>query len=191
MATLYSEMKNYLRNQQAEIEKLVDEKQKLEEEINSSHVSHEYKQAVIIPQLGELRHRISEKKIETELEAKKMSETVKENIKKLNDIKGEELTDDARLFSCGIKLTTKDIESIIDRNSNNQTMIQLALRYAEENGLGKINRVLNTHRSDLDTCDEIFGSAKIYIDHWIDLPVESVKILDKFFPEEGVADGQK
>lgn len=182
MASLKSEIKNYLRGQRVDIEKLVDEKLRLQDELNDPKIAHDYKQNTIIPKLGELRHKISEKKTFAELEVKKMVAAAKQQISSLNDLKGEDLTEDAKLFSCGVKLSESDLEKIIDRNSNNATMIQLALRYANENGL-KVNRVLDTHSQALSACDDLSGTAHLYIDHWIDDPEQGIKILDRFFDE--------
>lgn len=184
MASLYSEMKNYLRGQRIEVEKLVEEFEKVKEDLKDNRLDEKYKQSVLIPKYGEIRHKISEKKTAIDLEAKRMTEVVKQNIHKLNDIKGEDLTDDAKLFSCGVKLTESDLEKIIDRNSGNPTMTQLALRYANENGL-KVQRVLDTHSAELQACDDIYGAASLYVKNWIDHPDDSYKLLEKFFPDEG------
>jgi len=182
MASLMSEIKNYLRGQRVDIEKLVDEKLRLQDELDDPKIAHDYKQNTIIPKMGELRHKISEKKIFAEQEVKKMVAAAKQQISSLNDLKGEDLTEDAKLFSCGVKLSESDLEKIIDRNSNNATMIQLALRYANENGL-KVNRVLDTHSQALTACDDLSSTAHLYIDHWIDDPEQGIKILDRFFDE--------
>lgn len=183
MASLYSEMKNYLRGQRVEVEKLVDEFQKVKDDLDDDKLDDKYKQTVLIPKYGEIRHKISEKKFYADEGAKKLVEAAKQGIAALNDIKGEDLTDDAKLFSCGVKLSESDVEKIIDRNSGNPTMIQLALRYAKENDL-KVQRVLDTHSKELQVCNDIYSTAHLYVDHWIDHP-DSVKMLDKFFPSEG------
>lgn len=182
MGVLFFDIKNYLRGQRIEIEKLVDEKLRLQDELDDPKIAHDYKQKTIIPKMGELRHKISEKKFYAEEEVKKMVDAAKQEIHSLNDLKGEDLTEDAKLFSCGVKLTESDLEKIIDRNSKNATMTQLALRYANENGL-KVNRVLDTHSQALSACDDLSGTAHLYIDHWIDNPEQSIKMLDKFFDE--------
>lgn len=182
MGILMLDIKNYLRGQRIEMEKLVDEQLKLKDELDDPKIAQDYKQNTIIPKLGELRHQISEKKHYALQEVKKMTDGAKQNIQALNNIKGEDLTDDAKLFSCGVKLTNRDLEQIIDRNSKNPTMIQLALRYADENGI-KVDRVLDTHSAALSACDDLYSTAHLYVDHWIDHPEKSITILDQFFDE--------
>ncbi len=185
MASLMSEIKNYLRGQRIELEKLVDEKLKLEDQLKDERLKPEYKQNVLYPKIGDLRFKISQRKNDIQLMVKKMTDGAKQQISALNDIRGEDLTDDAKLFSCGVKLSENDLEKIIDRNNGNATMIQLALRYADQNGM-KLKRVLDTHSRELTACDDLYGTAKLYIDHWIDNPDQGTTILDRFF-DEGVS----
>ena len=62
-------------------------------------------------------------------------ERYKEQLKEDFTMKGEELTDDAKLFSSGILLSDSDINSLSDKYKNNRTMTALISQYAEKNNL--------------------------------------------------------
>ena len=182
MANLNSDIKRFLRGKRIELEKLVDERQKIKDQLEDDRLDVVYKQNVLMPKHGEIRHKINLKKAEVDSAVKQMTEQAKQQVFALNDIKGEDLTEDAKLFSCGVKLSEKDVEKIIDRNGNNPTMIQLSLRYAKENGL-KVQRVYNNHSAEMKACDDQYSIAHLYIDHWIDKD-NSADMLEKFYPED-------
>lgn len=46
-----------------------------------------------------------------------------------------EITDDAKLLTCGVKLTSGEIGTLLERNKGNFTMETILIRYAEENKL--------------------------------------------------------
>ena len=52
-----------------------------------------------------------------------------------DSLKGEEMTDDAKLLTAGVPLDKRDLESMLERNKGNRTMLQLALRYAKANNI--------------------------------------------------------
>ena len=45
------------------------------------------------------------------------------------------LTDDVRLLNSGVKMTSRDIKAMLKRNSDNRTMLQVILRYADEHNI--------------------------------------------------------
>ena len=59
----------------------------------------------------------------------------KARIKERYTPKGEEITADANLLNCGIALNENDIESLIDKYKNNNTMQRLLHEYASKNNL--------------------------------------------------------
>lgn len=101
-------------------------------------------------------------------------------LEKEDELCGADMNDDAKLLSAGISLNTKDIRAILDRNRNNRTMTQIALRYARDHGIdmggtiyiGNEERILGTRN--------ISSVAKLYCDGWIDKP-NALDVLHKFF----------
>lgn len=62
----------------------------------------------------------------------------KKGLKEIADsevINSDEITEDAKLFTCGVELSAKDIESIYERNVGNRTMQILTERYAREHNM--------------------------------------------------------
>ncbi len=53
----------------------------------------------------------------------------------LDRVRGDALTDDAKLFSIGVTLAKEEVEALIERNADNVTMHKLALRYAKEHDI--------------------------------------------------------
>ena len=50
-------------------------------------------------------------------------------------MKGEELTEDAKLLGVGVTLSAEDIAAMFDRNAGNPTMEHLICRYADQHGI--------------------------------------------------------
>lgn len=178
---IYSKVKNSLREKAKEIKDVVKEMDKLEDYKKNGHLDPDYIRNVIDPQIHELRLKVARMKDSALGDIQKLVDEQKGILRKKNQINGAELTDDAKLFTCGVRLTDREIEDLIDRNGDNPTMIQLALRYAQDNGI-KVNRVYNNHTVEIRECDNFYESAKIYVSHWIDMK-NADEMLDKFYPE--------
>ena len=183
--TIANDVYLYLKEQRKEIKKLVEQKTALEERRNSGNYGQDYVQNHIVPAIGEIRFQIARKKDLALVEVRSMVDKEKAAIKELNVIRGEDLTEDAKLFNCGVKLTEKDIDRIIQRNRDNYTMVQLAIKYAKDNGI-QVNHVVDNHSHELDMCENQYETASLYLDHWVD-NVQGDTILNKFYgvSEEG------
>lgn len=66
-------------------------------------------------------------------EIEDISNAYSKELKLSNCLKGDQLTDDVKLLTCGVRLTDKDLMGIIERNKGNDTMEQIVSRYAQEN----------------------------------------------------------
>lgn len=180
--TIKDQFVSFLKESTAEVQELSAQIEELEARKKNDHLDHTYIQHEIDPKIGELRFRRHDKIWTSQAQLEKIAEAYRQQVLNSNRIKGEELTDDARLFTCGVKLQPEEIDAIMDRNAGNHTMLQLAVRYAQENGI-KINRVYNSGKAaEIENVNQLEGAAKIYFSHWIDKNNAS-EMLQKFFGE--------
>lgn len=121
----------------------------------------------------------SEKAIQA---AKALVAKYRADAEKRNNLDPAELTDDVKLFQTGIPLLPRDIQAILERNSGNRTMTQLALRYAKEHGIetGGTNYTGGeAERQTANALDEIIR----YYSRWIDKR-NAKDVLRRFFNME-------
>ena len=71
-------------------------------------------------------------------------------------LKGEELTEDAKLFNSGLKLNGKQLNELGKKYKDNHTMTQLINDYATENGM-IIENPAATEAEELETADSLKG----------------------------------
>ena len=141
--------------------------------------------------IAKKRYEIRAKADETLSNVKKAVAAHCDKLYALDDLRGEDLTDDARLLNCGLKLTERDLIAILTRNANNNTMRQLVLRWADENNIdlrryaGEHGIPLETviyvgHGQEIRVAESLIDTAMMYVDHWIDKP-NNYDILQRFF----------
>lgn len=51
------------------------------------------------------------------------------------NLMGDEINEDAKLLNAGVKLTNSDIDALMQRNADNNTMLRLICDYAEQNNI--------------------------------------------------------
>lgn len=127
----YKEITKRVRDDMAKVTSARTEIEKLEKEINSRMFTAE---AISIKRsrISELKHNINRIQDSIKWDVKKKTEAFRKEIDDNDVIKYSELTDDAKLLTMNLPLNEKDLKQIIERNSNNRTMIKLVMRYAEE-----------------------------------------------------------
>lgn len=108
---------------------------RLEAEKKSGKYDYYYLQKTLIPEMNHIYGVMEEKRDSIERDVAALNREYAAKLRAEDSLKAEEMTDDVKLFTSGIKLTARDVQDIIDRNSSNRTMTQLAIRYARENGL--------------------------------------------------------
>ncbi|WP_026493079.1 hypothetical protein [Butyrivibrio sp. XPD2002] len=86
-------------------------------------------------EITDLRWNIQDIKNRTLKEISKEADNVMEELRNSDAVRGESLTDDAKLFNCGVELSPKDVQGILDRNKGNSTMEQLTYKYAEAHNI--------------------------------------------------------
>ena len=173
---------NFLKERTEEIQAYSAEIRKLEDRKKNDHLDAAYIAHEIDPKIGELRWKRGSVRDVAEANLRKMAEAYRDQVRNSHRLEGGELTDDAKLFSFPGLLRPEDIDAIMDRNQGNHTMLQLAVRYADQNKL-KINRVYDSGKqAEINNVDNLEGAGKIYLDHWVDKDNAS-EMLTKFFGE--------
>ena len=97
----------------------------------------------------------------------------------MNRLDPAELTDDVKLLSDGIILNARDIEGMLERNSENRTMVQIILRFAKEHNIdiGRTYYIAGQEEQKLaNSLEEI---ARLY-QKWMSKS-NGKEMLDKFF----------
>lgn len=163
------ESKDITRRAYADIFLLTLDIRKLEDKLNSNTYSDEHKQKVIIPELAKAKR---EREARREKATKQAGDLAREYMDKqavLDELRGDQITDDARLLTCGIKLNVGELEKMFDRNAGNGTMQQIICRYVQEQGLKDFRRAYLNHSSacvgfDKDLSYQVDVALKYYND---------------------------
>lgn len=166
----------------AEIGKTLAERDSLEEKIKSGRYSSQTVQKEFHPKRDALNQRIkadSEKAIQA---AKSLVEKYRTDAEKLDTLDPAELTDDIKLFQTGIPLLPRDIQAILERNSGNRTMTQLALRYAKEHKIETGGTNYIGGEAERQTANNLDGIIRYY-SRWIDKR-NAKDVLRRFFNVE-------
>lgn len=125
--------------------------------------------------ISSLRQRISA----LERENIRYEEEINGNIKKLcggfadelrqaDALNPADITDDAKLLNCGLKLKRSDLENLFDKYTGNRTMQRLILDAAETNGIQQFERVLLPSESAelAKSVESMAEGAKVAIRHY-------------------------
>ena len=134
---LIREVKDITRRAHGDIFLLTLKIHDLEDKLDGKKYSNEHKEKVIKPELKQVER---ERETLRENATKKARELAREYMDKqaaLDELRGDQINDDARLLTCGIKLTATELEKMFDRNAGNGTMQQIICRYAYEQGMHK------------------------------------------------------
>ena len=132
----------------ADIKELESDKKKLESEMKSSKFQQSYIKKEMLPMIEGKNRAIEERKATANKQIKALADSYLSELNEANELRGEDLTDDAKLLTAGVKLTGSELEKIFDRYGDNPTMQQLVHRYADEHDI-KLNRVLTFKNAPL------------------------------------------
>lgn len=180
--TIRDQVVSLLKEKTAEVQETMAEIRKLEDRKKNDHLDFNYIQHEIDPKIGDLRVKRNNQKDSAYCALRDLAAAYREQVMNSNRVKGEELTEDAKLFTCGVQLRPEEVEAIMDRSAGNHTMLQLAQRYAQEHGI-KINRVYDSGKAaEIDNVNQLEGAANIFLSHWIDQS-NAAEMLVKFFGE--------
>ena len=151
------------------------------EDINSKKYAAGYINTDLRPAYEAMKARVNGLKADALADVRRLTEAKKAEISDASQLRGEDLTEDAKLFSCGIPLTEQDIRHIVKRNAGNQTMINLAAKYAKQHELNTYDLYEPAdHGEELESCDTVNSLAARYCDQWLGHD-EGFRQLDAYF----------
>ena len=161
----------------------IAEKRKELADIDSKMKSGAYSQAYIdgelYPKRRALLSEIEREKDAATAEAGEIVKDYQDQLQREDDLKPEEITGDIEILKSGVPLTKRDVMAILERNQDNKTMTQLALRYADNHGIETGVRYRGNQQTikDAESANYI---VHLYVDHWIDRD-QAGDVLEKFF----------
>ena len=162
-----------------DIGKIVVRRDELEDAIKSGKYTPQALRDEIYPERDNLRGQVAGKREAAINKAKALVQQYRKDSEKLNDLNPADITDDIKLLQSGVTLRERDIVSILDRNAGNRTMLQLAMRYAEDHGIDMHGRYYIGGQQEQRTADNL-DTLIDYYSRWIDKR-NAVEMLDKFF----------
>ena len=162
-----------------EITPLAKELESVNAEIAGNRYTSETLQNELYPKRDELKKKINEKANAAIDAAKALVVQYRKELESINNLDPNELTDDIKLFQAGIPLREKDIRAILERNRENYTMVQLALRYASDHGIEIRGTYYTGGHEERATADNL-DSTILYYTRWI-TQGNALPMLDKFF----------
>lgn len=183
----YNRIRSELDNSYQEYQKLSEEYQRLKTERTEGKYSVEYLNKTILPKMVAISKNMEEVQRKLKDNISRYAEDMKKELRLADSLNPSEITDDIKLLNSGVKLTERDIKAMIDRNSDNRTMIQLALRYAKENDI----KTSITYVSNEDKCreyDQIVGSVNTVI-NWMDTPEGYKNMYNRIIGDSGILSG--
>lgn len=130
-ATLTSDLKEGL----DKVAALASDLKKVDADISSGTFSEDHVRAVLRPKRAEIKKEIDRAQDDARTKAQATINKFAKELRDADALNPAELTDDIRLLELGATLRKKDILAIIERNADNRTMVQLALRAAEDRGI--------------------------------------------------------
>lgn len=151
----------------------------LQDKIKSGRYSAQTVKGEFAPRLETLRRQVADDSDNAIKEAQAMVARYREDAEALNDLDPAALTDDVKLFQSGIDLTERDIAAILRRNSDNRTMTQLALRYAQAHDVPVNGAEYVGGQAERQTADSLDYIVAKYAG-WIAKP-NARAVLDRFF----------
>lgn len=173
--TLTSDLKEGL----DKVAALASDLKKVDADISSGTFSEDHVRAVLRPKSAEIKKQIER----AQEDARKTAQaTINKFAKELRDadaLDPKELTDDVRLLELGT-LRKQDILAIIERNADNRTMTQLALRVAEDRGIDLDGLRYTTNESRARHAEALRYVVDVAL-RWSTQPEK--RIFDKLFGE--------
>ncbi len=174
---------NTLEAHTEEIGKTIAERDKLEGKIKSGRYTRQALEKEVYPKRDELRRKVQDDSAAAIQAAKALVEQYRQDAARMNDLDPSQLTDDIKLMQGGIPLVPRDIMAILERNKDNRTMTQIALRYAKEHNIDTGTTYYMGGQQEEETARNLDGILKYYA-RWIDKP-NAKQMLDRFFGVRG------
>lgn len=170
---------NNLEAATTEINKTRTEYTALEAKIKEGRYSNQTLQKEIYPKRDELKRKIEGECARAIQAAHDSIATYRADAEALSDLDPSAITDDVKILQAGVTLTARDIQAIINRNPDNRTMIQIALRYAKEHGIDMKGTYYIGGQQEKETARNLDGIVDYYA-RWIDKE-NNLDMLNRFF----------
>lgn len=162
-----------------EINKTRSEYAAIEKKIKEGRYSNQTLQKEIYPKRDELKRKVSDASARAIKKAHDMVATYRADAEALSDLDPSAITDDVKILQAGVTLTARDIQAIINRNPDNRTMIQIALRYAKEHNIDMKGTYYIGGQQEKETANNLDGIVDYYA-RWIDKE-NNLDMLNRFF----------
>lgn len=162
----------------------IAERDSLEEKIKAGRYSPQALRDEIYPQRDELNRKIENMTAAAFKEAESQIAQFRQDVAESNRLDPADLTDDVKLLQPGIILTPEDIQGMIKRNEDNRTMLQVILRYAQQNNIDTGNLLYVGGQQEEETAQNLEGIL-YYYKKWINEP-KALEMLDQFFIGTGI-----
>ena len=166
----------------AEIAATRAEYDKMEEKAKSGRYSPQALTQDIYPKRDALRAKIQDDSAKAIREAGALVAQYRADAAELDCLDPAQITDDIKLLQSGITLRPRDIEAILKRNSENRTMTQIVLRYAQDHKIDV--KAYYSGGDEEEKTARGLENVLYYYKNWIDKP-NAMDMLHKFFNMEG------
>lgn len=131
----YTRFTKELKEGMLRIQAIREKQQALTDKMNSGKYSKEYIEKNLKPESTRLFVTLGAEEGEVRREATAMINDYLRQLKDADSLHGKDITDDAKILNCGIKLKKEDLLDMLRHNEGNSTMQQIIIRHAEQNGI--------------------------------------------------------
>ena len=128
-----------------------------------------------------LKRSIEQIKVDAQAAVHERTDEALKKAKAKDELRPEDMTDDCKLLSCGVKLNANDLLTIAERNRHNNTMIQLVIKYAKDNGIDVPGLVYEGSRAEVEGLTMLADISDRYVRQWLGNPKYGEKILGQYF----------
>lgn len=135
----YKNLTDTVKAERAELNRLQAELKEVERICysgkNDSKYTPKYIHDELMPKIGKIKREMADRKAMAHDRIQSMCDGYITELMDEDELDPSKLTDDVRLLNSGVKLNQRDIKAMLKRNSENRTMTQLILRFADEHGI--------------------------------------------------------
>lgn len=133
----YKKLTDTVKAERAELNRLQAELKEVEHDIfsNDKRFTQKYIREELYPKRKAIKKQIEARKAKAHDSIQSMCDGYITELMDEDELDPSKLTDDVRLLNSGVKLNQRDIKAMLKRNSENRTMTQLILRFADEHGI--------------------------------------------------------
>lgn len=133
----YGEVKDVVLSERKALNDLQAQLDEVEKDIfsNNKKYTPQYIREELHPKRRSLKKQIEDRKALAHDRIQRMCDDYIAELRDEDELDPSKLTDDVRLLNSGVKMTSRDIKAMLKRNSDNRTMLQVILRYADEHNI--------------------------------------------------------